>query len=100
MTVALPLIMEAAAWQQAESIAGWRYDLAPDALGGVYKVSEAVPRLAFLYIWLFSVLAARELGALPDNGWTFAVIFAPLAVWVALVYHSHSQAISSRLARR
>ena len=100
MIVAFPLVMEAAAWQQAEALAGWRYDLDPDSLRGVYKVSKAIPRLAFLYVWLFSVLGARELQALPDNEWIVAIILAPFAAWVALAYRSHSHAISSRLARR
>lgn len=100
MTVAIPLVMEAAAWQQAESLAGWRYHLDPGSLRGAYKVSKAVPRIAFLYVWLFSVLAARKLQALPDDGWIVAIILAPFAVWVALAHRSHSQAISSRLARR
>lgn len=98
MTLAFPAIMEVAGWNQAELLTGWRYNLDRDSLRGAYKVSNAVPRLALLYVWLFGILAARERQSLPDDGWTVVIIFAPLVVWAALAYRSHSEIIGTRLA--
>ena len=100
MAAAIPPIMEAAAWQQAELLTATRYNLDPGSLRGAYKVSNAVPRLAFLYMWLFGVLAARELQSLPDDGWTIVIILAPFVVWAALAFRSHSKTISDCLADR
>lgn len=100
MTLSFPLIMEAAAWGQAQQLAGMRYDLYPDALSGAYKARSAVLRLVFLYIWFFGMLIARELQALPDNGWIAVIIFAPLIVWLALLYRSHSKTIIAYMTER
>lgn len=100
MTVSFPLIMEAAAWGQAEQIAGMRYDLYPGSLRGAYKVSSAVPRLIFLYIWFFSMLITRELQVLPDNGWIAVIILAPFVVWLVLTYRSYSKNIIAYMAER
>jgi hypothetical protein len=98
LTLALPPVIDGAGWNQAELLAGWRCNLDPDSLRGAYKVRNAVPRLALLYVWLFGILAARELNLLPDDGWTVVIIFTPLVVWAALAYRSHSKIISGRLA--
>ena len=100
MTASFPLIMEGAAWSQAEQFAGMRYDVYPDSLRGVYKVSSAVPRLIFLYIWFFGILIARERRLLPDNGWIVVIILAPFAVWLALTYRSYSKIIIAYMAER
>lgn len=100
MTASFPLIMEAAAWGQAEQFAGMRYNLYPDSLRGAYKVSSAVPRLIFLYIWLFAILIARELQLLPDNSRIAVIIFAPFVVWLALTYRSYSKTIIAYMAER
>ena len=100
MTVSFPLIVEAAAWGQAEQFAGMRYGLYHDSLRGAYKVSSAVPRLIFLYIWLFAILIARELRFLPDDGWISVIILAPIAVWLTLTYRSYSKIITAYMAER
>jgi hypothetical protein len=100
MALSFPPIMEAAAWGQAQQLAGMRYDLYPDDLRDAYKASSAAPRLVFLYIWFFGMLIARELQALPDNGWVAVVIFAPFIVWLALLYLSHSKTIIAYMAER
>ncbi|MBX9731031.1 MAG: hypothetical protein K2X59_06870 [Sphingomonas sp.] len=100
MTASFPLIMEAVAWGQAEQFAGMRYDLYPDSLRGAYKVSSAVPRLIFLYLWLFAILTARELQLLPDNGWVAVIILAPFALWLALTYRSYSNIIIAYMEER
>jgi hypothetical protein len=98
MTLALPPIFEVAGWDQAEVLTGLRYNLDPDSLRGAYKIGKAVPRMVFLYVWLFGALAARELHWLPDNGWIALIIFAPLIVWAAFAYRSHSKVIHACLA--
>ena len=98
MAAALPLVFEAAAWRQAESIAGWRYDVALDTIRGAYSFRSAIPRVALLYTWLFSILAARDLKVLPDNGWLVSILFGPLILWVALAARSHHRSLRDRMA--
>ena len=100
MTASFPLIMEAAAWRQAEIFAGMRYDLYPDDIRGAYIFSSAIPRIVFLYIWFFSMLVARESKHLPDNGWAAVIILAPFVVWLALTYWSYSKNIRAHMRAR
>jgi hypothetical protein len=100
MIASFPLLLEAAAWGQAEQFAGMLYDLYPDNICGAYKISSAVPRLIFLYIWLFAILIARELQLLPDNGWIAVIILVPFVVWLALTYRSYSKIIFAYMAER
>lgn len=100
MTASFPLIMEAAAWGQAEQFAGMRYNLYPNNLNGAYKVRSAIPRFIFLYIWLFGILIARKLQVLPDDGWIAVIILGPFAVWLILTYRSYSNDIIAYVAER
>lgn len=96
----LPLFFEAAAWEQAESIAGWRYDAKVGTFRGAYSFRSAIPRLALLYTWLFSILVARELKVLPDNGWGVLISFGPLTRWGALMTRSHHRSIRDHMTAR
>jgi hypothetical protein len=100
MAASLPLVFEAAAWGQAESISGWRYNVAHDTFRDAYSFRSAIPRMTLLYTWLFSILAARELEVLPDNGWLVSILFGPLILWVALAARSHHRSIRNRMAAR
>lgn len=100
LVVAMPLIFEVAAWGQAEVIASLLYSEKLESFREAYRFRNAAPRITLLYVWLFSVLFARETIGLPEQGWIAIALLSPIAAWAALAARSHHRCIRDFMAAR
>lgn len=91
-----PLFFEAHAWQGATWTASMYYEVAEEEIWcGAYNFRGAVFRFVVLYVWLLGILFAREEHVLPDNGWMWVILGAPVVLWVALALYAYWRDVSA-----
>jgi hypothetical protein len=96
---AFPLVFDEGAWRNSVELV--RFIRARDDVGldVPYDLKHAAFRLSFLYLWIFGLLAAREMNVLPDNGWTYVILIGPMVIWIALAVGLAWRTVPARTAK-